>query len=157
MCWDPAVRAVVDKTCRRVFKLTFDEMLIRSPRFIAARTPRYVPPPSILVPAIQHVYSTFGNALDAKTSLPLFSKQAWLKANSVLELAREGYLSDVKGVVLYEKAGIDKYGLQKYKCLRGTNKVEGGPHGDIYRKFGALHGVHFFNVSHNMSLTYLSL
>jgi hypothetical protein len=115
MRWDPAVKAVVDKTCRSVFKLTFDQMLIRNPRFIAARTPRYVPPPSILVPAIQHVYRTFGNALDAKTGLPLFSKEGWKKANAVLELAREGYLSDVKGVVLYEKAGIDKYGLQKYK------------------------------------------
>lgn len=143
MRWDPAVREIVDKTCHRIFKLSFDEMLVRNPRFIAARTPRYVPPPSVLVPAIKHVYKTFGNALDAKTSQPLFSKEAWKKANSVLELAREGYLSDIKGVVLYEKAGIDKYGLQKYKCLRGTNKVEGGPHGDIYRKFGALHGMCF--------------
>jgi hypothetical protein len=144
MRWDPAIRKVVAETCRRVFKLTFEEMLIRKPRFIAARTPRYVPPPSVLVPAIQHVYNTFGNAIDAKTGLPLFSKEAWKKANAVLELAREGYLSDVKGIVLYEKAGIDKYGLQKYKCLRGTNKVEGGPHGDIYQKFGALHGMLYY-------------
>ena len=26
------------------------------------------------------------------------------------------------------------------KRLRGTNYVKGGPHGDSYRKFGALHG-----------------
>ena len=32
------------------------------------------------------------------------------------------------------------------KCVRGTNKVEGGPHGDIYRKFGALHGELRFQV-----------
>ena len=143
MRWDPTIRAIVDEVCHRVFKLSFDEMLVRKPRFITARTPRYVPPPSILVPAIQHVYQTFGNALDAKTHLPLFSKEAWKKANSVLELAHEGYLSDIKGMVLYERAGIDKYGLQKFKCLRGTNKVEGGPHSDIYRKFGALHGMPF--------------
>ncbi|PBK83312.1 hypothetical protein ARMGADRAFT_1089425 [Armillaria gallica] len=35
--------------------------------------------------------------------------------------------------------GVDQYGLQKWVCLHGTNKVEGGPHGDIYHKFGALH------------------
>lgn len=138
--WDPTIRLVVDETCRRVFNLTFDEMLARNPRFIAERTPRHVPSPSVLVPAIQHVFDSFGNALDAKSQLPLFTKLAWQKANAVLELARQGYLSDIKGIVLYEKAGIDQYGLQKYKCLRGTNKVEGGPHGDIYRKFGALHG-----------------
>lgn len=116
-------------------------MLVKNPQFIKAHTPRYVPSPSVLVPAIQHVFDTFGNALDAKKSCPLFNKEAWLKANAVLELAREGYLSDIKGVILYEKAGIDTYGLQKYKCLRGTNKIEGGPHSDIYKKFGALHGM----------------
>jgi len=141
MRWDPNIRAVVDKTCRKVFKLTFDEMLAKNPRFIKRRTPRYVPPPSVLVPAIRFVFDTFGNALDAKKGSPLFNREAWIKANAVLELAREGYLSDIKGVVLYEKAGIDAYGLQKYKCLRGTNKIEGGPHSDIYKKFGALHGM----------------
>src|SRR6202042_1894925 len=82
----------------------------------------------------------FDNALDAKTGAPLFSKQAWQKANAVLELAYQGYLSDLDGVVLYEQAGIDQHGLQLWTCLCGTNKVEGGPHGDIYCKFGALHG-----------------
>lgn len=113
-------------------------MLIRNPRFIAVRTPRFVPPPSVLVPALQHVFDTFGDALDAKTGIPLFNKEAKKKADAVVELARQGYLSDVDGIAMYESAGMDKYGLQKWKCLRGTNNVEGGPHGDIYRKFGAL-------------------
>jgi hypothetical protein len=128
-----------------VYGVTFDEMLIRNPRYIAARTPRHVPAPSVLVPAIEHVYRNYGNALDAKTSAPLFSKQAWQKANAVVELARQGYLSDIDGVVLYEHTGVDKHGLQLWKCTRGTNEVEGGPHGDIYRKFGALHGRFGFN------------
>ena len=145
MRWDPDCRAVVDQTCRTVFNLTFDQMLARNPRFIAERTPRYIPPPSVLVPAISHVFTIFGNALDAKTNAPLFTKQAWEKAKAVLELARQGYLSDNPGIVLYEKAGLDKYGLQKQKCLRGTNNVEGGPHGDIYRKFGALNGMLFYS------------
>ncbi|KAJ7479110.1 hypothetical protein FB451DRAFT_1172230 [Mycena latifolia] len=139
MRWDPIIRARVDETCRKVFKIGFDLMLLRNPRYIKERTPRYVPPPSVLVPAIQHVYNIFGNARDAESGQPLFNKTAWQKANAVLELAREGYLSDPAGVVLYEKAGIDENGLQKWKCKRGTNKLEGGPHGDIYRKFGALH------------------
>jgi hypothetical protein len=136
--WDPIVRKSVDSVCRQVFKLTFDDMLIRNPRFISVRTPRFVPPPSVLVPALQHVFDTFGDALDAKTGIPLFNKEAKKKADAVVELARQGYLSDVDGIAMYESAGMDKYGLQKWKCLRGTNNVEGGPHGDIYRKFGAL-------------------
>lgn len=52
--------------------------------------------------------------------------------------------------MLYEKAGVDQYGLQLYVCTCGTNKVEGGPHGDIYRKFGALHGLCFQFVFYSM-------
>jgi hypothetical protein len=140
MRWDPIVHATVDETCCKVFNLTFDQMLLRNPRFIAEQTPRHVPAPSILVPALHLVFDTFGDALDVKTKLPLFNAEACHKADAVLELARQGYLSDIDGVSLYERAGIDKYGLQKWKCLRGTNNVEGGPYGDIYRKFGALHG-----------------
>ncbi|KAF7340497.1 3'-5' exonuclease domain-containing protein [Mycena sanguinolenta] len=139
MRWDPVIRARVDEVCRRVFKMGFDAMLLRHPRWIKTRTPRYVPAPSVLVPAIQHVYNVFGNARDAESGLPLFNKAGWQKANAVLELAREGYLSDPIGVVLYEKAGVDEHGLTLFNCTRGTNKLEGGPHGDIYRKFGALH------------------
>ncbi|KZP05859.1 hypothetical protein FIBSPDRAFT_1053873 [Athelia psychrophila] len=136
--WDPVIRAQIDATCQRVFHMTFDEMLIRNPRYIAARCPRHVPSPSILVPALEYVFGFFGPSLDAKTGQPLFSKLATQKAKAVVDLARQGYLSNIKGVVLYEKAGVDQHGLQIYRCLRGTNKVEGGPHGDIYRKFGAL-------------------
>ncbi|KAJ7466068.1 hypothetical protein FB451DRAFT_1369813 [Mycena latifolia] len=53
MRWDPVIRAKVDETCRKVFKVGFDVMLLRHPRFIKERTPRYIPPPSVLVPAIQ--------------------------------------------------------------------------------------------------------
>jgi hypothetical protein len=138
--WDPTVRQRVDLVCRRVFKLTFDEMLARNPRWVAERCPRYVPEPSILTQALSLVFETFGNSIDAKTGAPLFNKTAWQKATSVLELAKEGYLSDPLGVQLYETGNSDKYGLVKYLCNRGTNKVEGGPHGDIYRKFGGLGG-----------------
>lgn len=110
--WDPIVRKSVDSVCQQVFKLTFDDMLIRNPRFIAARTPRFVPPPSVLVPALQHVFDTFGDALDAKTGAPLFNKEAKKKADAVVELARQGYLSDVDGIAMYKSAGMDKYGLQ---------------------------------------------
>ena len=66
---------------------------------------------------------------------------AWAKMHAVIDLVHMGYLSDMEGVVLYEKAGIDQYGLQKYQCMCGTNNVEGGLHSDIYKKFGVLHSL----------------
>ncbi|KAK7001165.1 hypothetical protein R3P38DRAFT_2559415, partial [Favolaschia claudopus] len=35
--------------------------------------------------------------------------------------------------------GVDRHGLDLFSCRRGTNKLGGGPHSDIYRKFGAFH------------------
>ena len=154
MRWDPVSKSQVDKVCREHFDLTFNQMLRRNPRFIAERTPRYIPPPSVLVIAIQHVYDMFKDSIDAKTRIPLFTEPVKIKAKAVLELARQGYLSDIEGVPMYEKAGIDAYGLQKWKCIRGTNNVEGGPHGDIYRKFGALHGKIFFVLTSTISYLY---
>ena len=71
----------------------------------------------MLVASIQHVYDMFKDAVDAKTGTPLFTEPFRIKANAVLELARQGYLSDIDGVLMYEKAGIDVYGLQKWKCV----------------------------------------
>ncbi|KAJ7511076.1 hypothetical protein B0H11DRAFT_2386613 [Mycena galericulata] len=122
-----------------VYGISFDVMLARNPRYILQRTPRYIPSPDVLVPMLQHIYNVFGNALDAETQQPLFSKTAWSKANAALELTRKGYLSDLPEVPMYEKAGGDENGLQKWTSRRGTNILEGGPHGDMYRKFGALH------------------
>ncbi|KAK0216019.1 hypothetical protein IW262DRAFT_1464506 [Armillaria fumosa] len=135
----PLNHGIVDAVCRKMFNLTFDEMLLCNPCFIAACTPHHIPTPSVLVHALEYIFAVFGNATDAKTGAPLFNKKAWKKAQAVTELAREGYLSDVDGVMLYEKADMDQYGLQLYVCTHGTNKVEGGPHRDIYHKFGALH------------------
>lgn len=137
--WDPDSHKAVDKVCHNRFNLSFDQMLVKNPRFIAECTPRHIPPPSVLVPALQHVFDMFWDSMDAKTGTRLFTPDFIEKSEALLHLARQGYLSNTD-VPMYERAGVDKHGLQKLKCIRGTNKVEGGPHGDIYRKFGALHG-----------------
>ncbi|PBK92656.1 hypothetical protein ARMGADRAFT_1030892 [Armillaria gallica] len=141
--WDPLSHESMDKACWKFFNLSFDEMLLQNPHFIQERTPHYVPQPSVLVPSLLHVFETLEKSLDAKTGAPLFSKKSWTKAFAVLDLAREGYLSDNKDIMLYEKAGIDQFGLQKWRYLQGTNKVERGPHSDIYHKFSALHSNDF--------------
>ncbi|KAF9029948.1 hypothetical protein BDZ89DRAFT_1132736 [Hymenopellis radicata] len=139
MRWDPNIRELVHEVCQQNFNCSFETMLARNPRWIADRCPRHIPAPSILVRALEFVFGVFGHGTNARSGDPLFNHTAWQKAHAVLQLAREGYLSDNEGVILYEEAGVDQYGLRKYDCSRGTNKVEGGPHADIYRKFGALH------------------
>lgn len=140
MRWDPVIKKQVEAVCLKELGMSFDLVLMRNPRWILERVPREIPEPSTLVPGMEHVFNMFANAKDAKTGEVLFTPAVWEKARALLELARQGYFSDLPGVPMYEKAGVDKYRLQKWRCLRGTNKVEGGPHGDIYRKFGPLNG-----------------
>ncbi|KZT31665.1 hypothetical protein SISSUDRAFT_1067573 [Sistotremastrum suecicum HHB10207 ss-3] len=116
MRWDPVIKKQIETFCQDKFKLSFNQMLIRYPRFITTRIPRFVPSPSVLVPALQYVINHFADSQDAKTGAPLFNQVAHEKAAAVVELARQGYLSDIDGLPVYEKAGVDQtwYNLQAF-------------------------------------------
>jgi len=53
-------------------------------------------------------------------------------------VAKLGLISDPPGYSLYYNMGVDKDGLPYYRCIRGTNSVEGGIHMPIRRTFGSL-------------------
>ncbi|CEP10632.1 hypothetical protein [Parasitella parasitica] len=63
----------------------------------------------------------------------------------VTQSIRLGHLSDPVGVPLYFRVKEDKFGLTIYRCVRGTNSVEGGIHTNIIRKFG------FYNASPDLA------
>lgn len=41
------------------------------------------------------------------------------------------------GPSLYTEKGVDRHGLMRYHCVRGTNSVEGSVHMNIVRKFAS--------------------
>lgn len=133
--WDPEVFKTVAQRCKEVLKVPIEVMIRRKFDWVTKWVPRRIPPPSILAKPLEQLFNEFGHLVDAKTQKTLFNEAAWKSAKPVVELAKSGCLTDVPDVAMYEKAGIDKNGFQKYRCLRGANKVEGGPHADIYRKF----------------------
>ncbi|THU77623.1 hypothetical protein K435DRAFT_846105 [Dendrothele bispora CBS 962.96] len=75
---------------------------------------------------------------DPKLKLKLFNETAWKQAAGIVEAARRGLLSDPPGIPLYYVLGVDRDNLTIYRCIRGTNSVEGGIHMTIRRTFGAL-------------------
>ncbi|KAF8867530.1 hypothetical protein CPB84DRAFT_1859325 [Gymnopilus junonius] len=96
---------------------------------------------AIFIPDIAKVFHTYGPILDPDLKKPLFSADNWKTAKNVLDLIKNGYLSDPPGVALYTIIGIDKKagGLPMYQCARGTNTAEGGVHTHIHSclpKFG---------------------
>ncbi|KAL7410044.1 hypothetical protein BDY24DRAFT_444398 [Mrakia frigida] len=135
--WNPDDKAKVERVLHHSFGI-FEEQLRRRPGWILRRCRRTVNPPSVLLKTLSLVYSTFGPMLDALTQKPLFNAAAFKKTESIFTLCREGYVTDAVGVQCYEKKKVDSFGLQTYFCLRGTNKVEGGPHADVFRKFSPM-------------------
>lgn len=113
-----------------VKSLTWDFMVQYKAKWVWKHVRRTIPPPEVLYPAIHDVLSKYGPLKDAKTSLPLFSSSTWKTVKNILELARNGYLSDPPGQSLYYCVGLNYRagGLRIWRCIRGTNMTEGGVH-----------------------------
>lgn len=137
--WDKTTYAAVNKKCLSKLGIPIEVQIRRNFRWVAARVPRHVPDGRILAPALEALFNEVGNEKDAKIGKALFNEKAWKSAWAVIDLVKLGFLSDVPDVPMYEKKGVDKFGIQKWRCVRGTNKVEGGPHADVYRKFAPFH------------------
>ncbi|KAG8932761.1 hypothetical protein FRC00_014144 [Tulasnella sp. 408] len=121
---------------------SWERQLRINPTWLWKRCKRIIPPPEQLLPTVQKVFTTYGPLKDAKTGLPLFNSAAWNAAKNALKLIKNGYLSDPPGIPLYYVVGLDKKmdNLPMYRCIRGTNFVEGGVHQNIRRRlplFGA--------------------
>ncbi|CEP09132.1 hypothetical protein, partial, partial [Parasitella parasitica] len=127
------------------FKMSFRKMWARNPTWILERVKRVVPPPDVLLPIVEKLFDTFGNLRCSKSGNKLFDKHAWKKAENIKKSIRLGHLSDPVGVPLYFRVKEDKFGLTIYRCVRGTNSVEGGIHTNIIRKFG------FYNASPDLT------
>jgi hypothetical protein len=120
---------------------TYESLRNSSPDWLHRRCKHIIPPPHILYPLVANVFRTYGPIIDPDSKRPLFSADNWKTAKNVLDLIKNGYLSDPPRVALYTMIGIDKKnGLPIYRCARGTNSTEGGVHTHIRSrlpKFGA--------------------
>lgn len=109
---------------------SFEQLLLSDPKWLHQRCRRIIPPPEILFPLVQQLFLTFGPLRDAATQQPLFNERIWAAAKQILELIRQGFLSDPPGIPLYTVIGTDSKAahLPVYRCSRGTNFTEGGVH-----------------------------
>jgi hypothetical protein len=132
-------RHAVEEVLARKGK-TWEQMMHSNPDALHRRVRRLCPPPNILVPQLQALISSWQ---DVKCSLDpsrgvLFSTTARKAAEGILLVAKLGLISDPPGYSLYYKMGVDRDGLPYYRCICGTNSVEGGIHMPIRRTFGSL-------------------
>lgn len=109
---------------------TFEQLEASQPNWVRKRCRRIIPPPHDLFPMVEKLFFDFGPLKDASTHLPLFNQQNWKIAKQILELIRQGYVSDPPGIALYSVIAVDAKAdnLPIYRCSRGTNFTEGGVH-----------------------------
>lgn len=99
---------------------------------------RLVPEPALLHHLLKEFFECWGPIKCSGTNMALFSAESKAQCENILKQVQQGYVSDPAGFSLYVFLCHDKNGLPIYRCLRGTNSVEGGVHMVILRKFGAL-------------------
>ncbi len=118
---------------------TFEQFRAAHPSWLWRHCKRVIPPPKILYPLIEHIFLTYGPLKDATTCLPLFNRQNWHTSKQILDLIRQGFVSDPPNIPLYTTVGTDvKAGnLPIYRCFRGTNFTEGGVHTHICSRLPA--------------------
>ncbi|OBZ66439.1 hypothetical protein A0H81_13618 [Grifola frondosa] len=142
---DPEDKASIEDFLK-MKEVSWEHMLFTHPNWLLRRVRRFVPPPEELLPRVQAVLRGYGPLKDAITGLPLFNDRAWNVVEAALENIRRGYYSDPPGIPLYYSCGRDKYGLFTYRCVRGTNGIEGGIHQNIIRRFGSFNAAPDFAV-----------
>lgn len=110
--------------------VNFETLRSLKPKWLWRHCKRVIPPPAVLYPLVDEIFRTYGPLKDATTHLPLFNRQAWEKSKQILDLVRQGFVSDPPGIALYTMLGVDSAAgnLPVYRCARGTNFTEGGVH-----------------------------
>ena len=105
---------------------------------------RVIPQPALLQANIEAVMLAF-NATSEGLRVSELGDGALPKAISkLMSHVAHGCLSDPPDLELYSKKKVDKFGLQIYRCHRGTNSAESGLHRHLIKKFA----------SKNMSVEY---
>ncbi|CAO3629914.1 unnamed protein product [Mucor hiemalis] len=114
------------------------QLTIEKSDFVLERVRRYILPPQELFEKVNLLFQRYGSSVCKKSGKALFNEDAWKSANHVLEEIRLGHVSDlVDGPPLYTERGLDKHGLMRYSCARGTSSVEGAVHMNLVRKFAS--------------------
>lgn len=88
--------------------------------------------------ALAELFRDWGGLKCSRTGARLFTKATEKKAEGVLETVARGWVSDPPETLLYVIMQVDNEGLPVYRCLRGTNSVEGGVHMVLMQTFGPL-------------------
>jgi hypothetical protein len=119
---------------------TWDKSLQAQPQWLWRRVRRAIPDKEELLGAVHELFNKYRDLKDdsrAGKGKPLFTETDRKVEAGILEAIERGFVSDPTSFSLYYEIGIDKNGLQRYRCIRGTSDLEGAIHGVIRAGFTA--------------------
>ena len=122
----------VTKYLRDVENVSFEEKMNQNSDWILKRVRRMIPEPTILSNDLKEAFAFFDNDTfndPRKNDQPLIDKEVRRSFVELLKHVDKGCLSDPPGIPLYyEEKKCTKSNLMLYRCIRGTNDLEGGIH-----------------------------
>jgi hypothetical protein len=128
-----AMEAVLKKR-----NMTWSFVKSKSPGWLWKRVRRFIPNKDVLYSVLKELFESWAPVVCKATGQKLFTLESHKKAQSILLEVKKGWVSDPIGISVYQLEGVDKYGLNLYHCIRGTNSVEGSVHNPIRRNFASM-------------------
>lgn len=105
--------------------MTWSFVKSKSPGWLWKRVQRFIPNKDVLYVVLKGLFESWAPVVCKTTGQKLLTLESHQKAQSTLLEVRKGWISDPVGISVYQLEGVDKYGLNLYHCIRGTNSVEG--------------------------------
>ena len=94
-------------------------------KFFVKNCRRKIPEAHELLKRFDKLVEVYSKVKDARTEEPLFRPDTLKELKKLRSHIEKGCLSDPPGVPLYVFKGWNTLGLKVYRCLRGTNSLEG--------------------------------
>ena len=108
--------------------------------WVNRRVRRTVPHPDIIAPRLEKLFKDFAGILYASNKQPLFTSATWKAARQVIQLVKEGWVTDPVDAPLYVLRRYDHNNLPLWLCSRGTNSNEGSVHQKLVENFLGMKG-----------------
>ncbi|KAL7415815.1 hypothetical protein BDY24DRAFT_369149 [Mrakia frigida] len=137
LVYDAGDRAEVEDLAKAT-GWTWEELKQKKGKWLKKRVRRFIPESEVLAANLVTLLNGWKDVEDmsVKTRGKLLRRRARKAMENLIELVRKGYLSDPP-VPLYYILRTDQQGYTVYRCVRGTNVIEGGIHKNIVRSIGA--------------------
>lgn len=120
-----------------------EQLLLTNPEYVHVRVRRFTRKPSEMANGLLKLKEAW--CTQTYNGKPVFGEKQLKSFDGLIQLAKDGYLSDPPGVVVHFSRGTDRNGLTLWRTARGSSSNEGVHnklHEDLNIENGSIEYVH---------------